>query len=1010
MPADCKHLLFDNDIDNMIRKFAFMGICTLLAVSAMAQQQRTVNVQGMVLDYETNEPIPQTTIQWLQLPDSAFVEGVVTFNNGHYELQKRVRTGNYILKVSYIGYGTQELPFAVDKRTESIQMDTVRLKSDAIMLKEAIIEAQIAEVQMVEDTLMFNAEAFRVPEGSVIEELLKKLPGVEVSDDGSITVNGRTVDKLLVGGEEFFGNNRELTMKNLPANIVKRVKNYERKSDLSRETGIDDGEEEFVLDLEVKRNMMQGWIGNFDGAYGQPLRSNDFDVRDLYSGRIMMNRFERKQQYSVFANTGNTGGNVGLNQNTSAGFNMAKNFGEEWRKVQYQYKVGGNANFSTGGSHNENESSSETILNEMNSTFSNNWNTNANSNLRASGDFQFEWRPDSMTSLIIRPNFNYNQSGSTSASKSATFNEDPYATIDRLYDLDEDDLQPLDSAWTDASRINWARRESNSENESTSVNASIQFTRRMNTEGRNLTLRANGGYTEGQSYSRSNSFTRFYQRNDSTSIINRFNSTPSLSYNMSGRVMYSEPLALATYLQLSYQLNYSYRDNRRSTYNLPAYIPNWEEPEWLWEDSYEQWKSDSLSRFSRDENINQDITVQLRRVTDKYNLNVGLSLLPQTRKMNQQYMGHDIDTTRTVFNWTPTLNYRYRFTKQRSLRANYRGRSSQPELTQLIDITDDSDPMNITRGNPGLKPTFNNSLRLEYQDSNAEKLSGTNASLNMGNTLNSIVQKTIYNEETGGRISQPTNLDGFWSNWNISGNFSYNTALKNQHFTVSTGTRASYQHHESYLRTGSIEQYGGEYPLATTHSMNFGETLNGRYRNDWMDVGVRGSFNYNYALNEVQPDLKQSTWSFNYGPETNMDIPWQNIKLNTSITMNSRRGYSDPTYNTNELIWNATVSKSFLAQNAATLQLQFFDILGQRSDVNRNVTATGHSDSKSMNIHSYFLAHFIYRLNLIGDKQARQDMRMARPMGGGDYDGERGGRGGGFGGPGGGFGGGRGPM
>ena len=402
----------------------------MLSFAAMAQQQRTVNVQGIVKDYETNDPVPQATIQWLQLPDSAFVEGVVTFNNGHFELQKRVHTGNYLLKVSYIGYGTQELPFAVDKRTETIKMDTIKLKSDAIMLKEAIIEAQIAEVQMVEDTLMFNAEAFRVPEGSAIEELLKKMPGIEIEDGGVIKVNGRTVDKLLVSGEEFFGNNRELTMKNLPANIVKRVKNYERKSDLSRETGIDDGEEEFVLDLEVKRNMMEGWIGNFDGAYGRPLRPNDFDIRDLYNGRIMMNRFERLQQYSIFANTGNTNGNIGLSQNTNAGFNMAKNFGENWRKNQYQYKVGGNVNFGTGGSHNENESSSETILNEMRSTFSNNWSTNANSNLRASGDFQFEWRPDSMTSLIIRPNFNYNTSASTSASRSATFNEDPYETID----------------------------------------------------------------------------------------------------------------------------------------------------------------------------------------------------------------------------------------------------------------------------------------------------------------------------------------------------------------------------------------------------------------------------------------------------------------------------------------------------------------------------------------------------------------------------------------------------
>lgn len=995
----------------MIRKALVFSLCLLTYIAAMAQQQRTVNVQGIVKDYETGEAIPQATIQWMSLPDTVFVDGVVTFNNGHFELQKRVHTGNYFVKVSYMGYVTQDLPFTVDKHTDNIRLDTIVLKSDAIMLKEAIIEAQMAEVQMVEDTLMFNAEAFRVPEGSALEELLRKMPGVEIEDDGSIKVNGRAVDKLLVGGEDFFGSNKDITMKNLPANIVKRVKNYERKSDLSRETGIDDGEEEFVLDLEIKKNMMQGWIGNIDAGYGRPMEKNDFDVKNLYTTRVMMNRFDKQQQYSIFANTGNAGGGsigrgggggVGLSTNTSGGFNMAKNFGQNWRKNQYEYRAGGNVNFSMGDSESENESASETILASQSSKFSNNWSMGSNENKRASGDFQFEWRPDSMTSFIIRPNFSYSQSENISESRSATFNKDPYSIIDELYG--EYDYDPLDSAWTDNSRINYNERQSNSENKNISVNTSIQFTRRMNNEGRNLTLRANGGYNEGQSYSRSAAYTRFYQRNDSTSIINRFNDTPSVSYNMSGRVMYSEPLALATYLQLSYQLNYSYRDNRRSTYNLPSYIPDWNEPEWLWQDSYEQWKSDSLSRFSRDENINQDITVQLRKVTDNYNLNVGFSLLPQTRDMNQQYMGHDIDTTRTVFNWTPTLNYRYRFTKQRSLRVNYRGRTSQPELTQLIDITDDSDPLNITKGNPGLKPTFSNNLRMEFNDYNPEYLRSISANITMGNTLNQIVQKTIYNEETGGRISQPTNLDGFWSSWNMNGSFNFNTALTNQRFTVGTSTNGGYSHHESYLRTGRALS-SGEYPLATTHQMNVSETLSGSYKNDWMDVQLRGTVRYNHALNEMQPDAKQDTWQFNYGPSTNINIPWQNIKLSTNLSMYSRRGYSDPAYNTDELLWNAQISKSFLAKNAATVSIQFYDILGQRSDVNRSVSATGHTDSKSTVINSYFLVHFIYKLNLIGDKETRQQMRMMRPMDG-DFGGERGGRGmggGGFYGPGGGM-------
>ena len=965
----------------MSRRMAAMALCMIACLAAMAQQQRTVNIQGVVIDYETSEPVPQVTVQWLQLPDSTFVEGVVTFNNGHFELQKRVHTGSYLLKLSYIGYATQEKPFTVDRKTEKISLDTIQLKSDAIMLKEAIIEAQMADIQMVEDTVMINAENFRVPEGSVLEELLRQIPGVEIADDGSMKFNGRKIDRLLVGGEEFFGNNKDLTTKNLPASMVKRIKNYERKSDLARETGIDDGEEEFVLDLEIKKNMMQGWIGNFDAAYGQPTSKTEFieelGINNLYSVNAMMNRFEQQQQYSIFANTGNASGRggAGLTTTSSGGFNMAKNFGENWKKNQYQYKVGGNVNFSTSDGNSQSRSASETYLQNGTSTFSNNWNQGLNGNRRASGDFQFEWRPDTTLSLIFRPNFSYSRGNNANQRRSSTFNADPEATLADLYP--DSDYTPLDSAWTDPvadSRVNFSSSASASNNENTSVNASLQLNKRMGVEGRNFTLRANGGYTTSKSISQSASYTRFYQRGDSTSRINRYSTTPNTSYNFTGRVMWTEPLALATYLQLSYQGSYRYRDNQRSTYDLPDWIPNWDLPEWLWEDEYEKYRSETLSRFSTDEQFNQNIDAQLRRVTDNYNLNVGFSLQPQTRHMVQTFMGVPIDTVRTVFNWTPTVNYRYRWTKQRSLRVNYRGRSQEPELNQLIEVVDDSDPMNISTGNAGLKPTFNNNLRVEFQDYYPEKLRSYNASINVGNTLNSIVNQTTYNEQTGGRITRPTNLDGFWSAWNANGSFNFNTALTNQKFNVSSNTNVGYSHHESYLRTGKINLENPEYPLATTHNYNVSQSLGASYRNEWMDVNLRGNVRYNYAINEMQPEQKQNTWQFNYGPNANFNIPWQNIKISTSINMNSRRGYSSKEFNTNELLWNGQISKSFLPMNAATVSLQFYDILGQQKNVNRNITATGHSDTYNNNINSYFMVHFIYRLNLIGDKQTRREM------------------------------------
>ena len=198
------------------RVAALTALCVVVSMSVIAQTKKA-DVGGRVRDYETGEGIPAATLQWLALPDSSLTMGATTALDGSFSMTKKVAVGNYLLRVSYVGYETLQIPFTINKKGDNtVRMDTIVLKSDAIMLKEALIEAQIAEVQVVEDTIMFNAEAFRVPEGSVLEELLKKMPGVEIGEDGSITVNGRKVDRLLVGGEEFFGNNREIATRTFP--------------------------------------------------------------------------------------------------------------------------------------------------------------------------------------------------------------------------------------------------------------------------------------------------------------------------------------------------------------------------------------------------------------------------------------------------------------------------------------------------------------------------------------------------------------------------------------------------------------------------------------------------------------------------------------------------------------------------------------------------------------------------------------------------------------------------
>ena len=970
----------------MKKKILLLALAICHMGIALAQDKK-VKVTGDVTDYETTEPIIAATIQLLSMPDSTFLSGATTDLKGLFELESRLPKGNYAVKVSFVGYGDEFRNFMVTEDTRRVRLDSIRLKTDALLLKEAVIEAQMAQVQVSEDTVIFNAETFRVAEGSMLEELIRKLPGYEVESDGTVKYNGKTVSKILVDGKEIFSEDKCIAMKHLPANMVKKVKSYEKKSDLAEITGIDDGEEELVLDLTVKENAKKGWFSNIDLGYGRPTQKTAYDIHNLYTVKGMVNRFKENEHYSVILSTNNVndrgfgrggrGGN-GMTQSSMGGFSLAKNLGEEVEKNKYQFQIGGGLRFFHNDSDVQSQTASETFLEKgSRNSFSNSRSQSNNESLRVNADLRLEWRPDTMTDIIFRPSVSHSKSSNASNNLSATFDQDPYETI--LDKYADEGYEPLDSAWTDDSRINYNSRQSAGGNESTSVNGRLQINRKFNSKGRNLTLTLNGGYSTSESHSNSTSFTRFY-RNDSTSTINRYNTTPSKTYNYNTRIMWSEPLWTATFLQLSYQFSYRYNNSDRSTYNLPDVLDNWSLPEWILPDDYERYRSEELSRFATYENMDHDITAQLRLIRDKYNMNVGITLLPQHSKMNYQYMGYDIDTVRTVFNFTPTMNFRYRWSKQTSLRINYRGRSSQPSMTDLLPITDDSDPLNITKGNPGLKPTFNNSLNVQFQDFKVERLQNISANLRLNNTLNSIVNKITYNEETGGRESQPTNLDGWWSNWSAGAGIAYNTALPNQRYKVSSSTNANYNYQEGYVRTKTDDN---SFPLAATRSVTLSERLTGTYQNDWLEITLQGSLNYNRARNNLQPTANRDTYIFSYGPSTNIQLPWWNIKISSDIGMNSRRGFSDPEFNTDELIWNAQVSKSFLAQNAATVSVQFYDILGQQSNVSRIVNATMRSDTWYNTVNSYFMVHFIYKLNLFGDKESRKEARANK--GGGVY-------------------------
>jgi len=990
-----------------MKRHLLLLLMPLIAMVAMAQR----NVTGTVVEDENGDPLPQTTVKLLKT-DSTLVKGALTDIEGKFSL-KAPSDGQFIIQVTCVGFKpyTKRVDVAGGK---DIALGTVTMKPDAIMLKGATVTGQAAKVTLKADTFIYNASAYRTPEGSVVEELVRRLPGAEVSDNGSIKINGKEVKKILVDGKEFMTGDTKTAMKNLPTNIIDRIKAYDKQSDLARVSGIEDGEEETVLDFGIKKGMNNGMMLNVDIAGG---------TKERYAGRIFGGLMKKEINVMLMTNANNTndmgfpggggggrfgGGRQGLTTTKMTGVNV------NYEKTD-KLKVDGSVRWNHTNGDTNTKSSTESFFGDATSSFGNSLSQNYTRANQWNGQMRLEWQPDSMTNIMFRPNFSYGTNDGTTTSQNATFDNNPYDYSNN----------PLKDVYEIAQKYgivrNFSDQNSISYSDSKSLRGMLQFNRRLNNRGRNITLQLNGNWGEGTSKSMSNSFSELFQvlnylgTSDSTYQTNRYSLTPQDNWGYSARLTYSEPIMRQVYLQFSYTFQHSYTKSDRKTYSfedvdfsniIPEYR-NWDVYLSRLTQPLDTYEDAKLSRFSEYKNDTHTGEVMLRIVRPAYNFNVGFQVIPQrshfvqdyTKLLNGETVRLRADTTRTVTNFTPTLDFRWKKSQTGQLRFTYRGRSQQPSISDLLDVYDDSNPLRITTGNPGLKPSFTQNFNLFYNDYFTKHQRAVMTFVNFSTTNNSISNKTTLDEKTGGTITRPENING---NWNGNLGFMFNTAIDSAgYYNVNTMTNLGYNHNVGYV---SLMNAASE--KSVTKTLTIGERIAGSYRNDWLEIELNGSLNYNRSRSELQPTNDLDTWQFTYGGMVGITAPW-GTSLTTNMNMQSRRGYSDETMNTNELIWNAQVSQSFLRGNALTLSLQFYDILHQQSTVSRVITAMQRNDSEYNAITSYAMIHAIYRLNLFGGMSNMRGGRGGRGgFGGPGGPGGPGGRGGGFGG--GGFGGGRG--
>ncbi len=881
---------------------------------------------------------------------------------------------------------------SIESRAKFVR-DSISIAQEGVWrdysMEEVVVKAMAPKVMVKADTVVYNAAQFTTPEGSVIEELVAKLPGAEIDDDGGVKINGKTVKKILVDGKEFMTGDTKTALKNLPTSIIDKIKTYDQKSDLARVTGIEDGEEETVLDFGIKRGMNKGTMINADLGIG---------TEDRFAERVFGGYFQDQHKIMGMASANNTndrgfpggGGGRGFGGGGGAGDNISKMVGVNYNLDIKKFKMDASIRWNHNNGDTRTTSWSENFM-IQNGKYTNSDSKRFSRSNSWNGQLRLEWTPWENTNIMFRPSLSYSTNDGRNFSDTETFNS-------KKADDSADDF------------VNKRSNNGLSCSESTNLRGMFQINQRLSETGRNITLQLNGGITDSDSQSMTANEVYLYQvkdalGNDSTYHTYRYNVTPSKRYNYSAQFTYSEPIFPRTYLQFSYKYSYDFNKSDRATYDFSNkslgidfsdIVPQYRQ----WDDylgrvpgGYQKYEDKSLSRYSEYSNYTQDINLTFRMIRENYQLNAGVMFQPLSSKFIQDYQGVKVDTTRSVFNFAPTFDFRYNFSKQHRLRMSYRANTSQPSISDLLDITDDSDPLNISKGNPGLKPAFTQNLNAFYNNYISSHQQNIQANVRFSTTNNSISNMVTYDEKTGGRTTRPENIDG---NWNFNAGLGYNCSIDSAGvWFTRTNTDFGYSNRVSYLALNAK----ADSQKNTAKNASITERLGVGYRNDWLEIELDCSLRYESVRNMLQSNNDRDTKDWRFGGNIQITTPW-GTAFSTNMHALLRRGYLSAEANTSELLWNAQISQSFLKGKPLVVSLQFYDILHQQSNLSRTISAIQQSESRNNNVVSYIMLHAIFRFNAFGGKNARQGMGGpgGMPGGGGQWRNGGGGFGGGYGG------------
>lgn len=903
-----------------------------------------ITVKGSVLDSASN-PLQYATVMLLSVKDSSLVNFGRTNHTGAFEL-KNINSANYLFKITYVGHQSY-LKLIVPTDAILVDLGIIKMQPISKELAEVTVKAEKAPVSIKGDTVEFNAGSFKVKPNGVVEDLLKKLPGVEVDKEGNIKAQGETVRRVTVDGKEFFGRDPKMATKNLSADAIDKVQVFDKRSDQADFTGIDDGQRQKNINLKLKEDHKKGTFGKITAGAG---------LDERYAGRLNINRFNKDKQLS-FLGMGNNvnqqgfsiddymnftgdlmrmmsgrGGSIRLEINDNDG-SLPMNFGQKptgfirnWaggmnfnNPITKKTEINGSYFYNNLSQLSESEQNRQNFLPTGNFT-SNKTSTQNNQNDNHRFNFTLDQKIDSLNSMKFTSYINYNKTNSNTISNSQSLS-------------DKNVLQ------------NSGFRDYTGSGEGLSLNSNLLFRHKFHKKGRTLSTNLIFGLNNNSSNGDLSAINKYYQDGDlsRTDNILQDNNKVSDRMNYGVNASFTEPLGKKKYLEF----NYAYSKN---DYKSDAVVNDIK-------DNVSTYNKLLSNKFESYFSYNR-LGTNIRFNGKKYNFSTGLSV--QNAHLEGKLLLLDSKISRSFQNILPNMHYNYDFQQSQHLRFDYETNFQEPNINQLAPITDNRDPLNIYVGNPNLKPEYSHRLGTNYMSFNQLNFTSFFSSINLTYTTNKITDSQEISNLLV-RTLQPINVK---DDYLLNGDISYGFRIKPIKLRVEISENVFFNR-----GIGFVNQQENR-----TKGLRANTRLRFSYQQDNFDVSTEAKIGYNQTHYSVNQQQNQDYFNNNYSADLNWTIH-KNLVFSTDFDYTTYTGLTTG-YNQNIPLWAASLSTFFLKNRRGELKFSVNDLLNRNTGINRVAQLNYVQDERISTLGRYFLLSFTYSLKGINPTQGRGGVRV----------------------------------